>query len=102
MSRAPAATSTTVLTSRATAVVGTQRTLALRTAPSPPPVQPSVDAAQGRKRSREVTATEASGEAVVVEAMAEGAVVEPPRKRLLLVLFEGEEEEAPSAIVSVP
>ncbi|PQM38209.1 hypothetical protein Pyn_07767 [Prunus yedoensis var. nudiflora] len=63
-------------------------------------------AAQGRKRSREVMATEAAHEAEVAEtvaeagkgaqaigAMAEEEVVEPPRKRLLFVLLEGENEE---------
>ncbi|PQM42766.1 uncharacterized protein Pyn_37836 [Prunus yedoensis var. nudiflora] len=55
-----------------------------------------VSVAQGRKRGREVRATEAaivSVETQATDAMAEGEVVEPLRKRLLLVLSEGEDEE---------
>lgn len=67
------------------------------------------------KRSREVAATEASREVEVAEAVAnasegaqateariEAAVAEPPRKRVLLILSEGEDvEEAPPATVNL-
>ncbi|PQQ03223.1 uncharacterized protein Pyn_12850 [Prunus yedoensis var. nudiflora] len=93
--RAPAAASTTVPASRATAGVATPRTLVLMTMPSPLPVRPSVDVAQGRKRGREAAGTEATaGEAVQAESTAvEEEVPELPRKRLLLILSEGEDEE---------
>ncbi|PQQ12010.1 uncharacterized protein Pyn_23134 [Prunus yedoensis var. nudiflora] len=113
-SRVPAAASITTPPPKATIVVTMPRTLALKTIPSPPPVRSSD--AVGRKRSREVTTTEVVREAEVAEVVAEvgdgvqaaGTAVEEEftelsRKRLLLVLSEGDdEEEAPPATDEVP
>ncbi|PQQ12738.1 uncharacterized protein Pyn_05108 [Prunus yedoensis var. nudiflora] len=92
---------------------GAKDPLAHRTMPStaPLPARPSTAVAPSRKRSREVAATGTPREAEVAEATAdasegtqaaeaktEAAVVELPRKRILLILSEGEdEEEAPPA-----
>ncbi|CAL2230066.1 unnamed protein product [Prunus armeniaca] len=95
----------------ATTVVGARRTLAHRTVPSPPLVLSSIFLsfvanfilsleAPGHKRSREAAITEtAAVEAVPVgSAAAEVEVPELPRKRVLLILSEGEdEEEVPTA-----
>ncbi|CAL2259370.1 unnamed protein product [Prunus armeniaca] len=119
--------STATPSSRATTVVGARRTLAHRTVPSPPLVRPGPAASEyrfsrilssiflsfvanfvlsleapGRKRSREATITEtAAAEAVLVgSAAAEVEVPEPPRKRVLLILSEGEDkEEVPPAVL---
>ncbi|PQQ15689.1 uncharacterized protein Pyn_09281 [Prunus yedoensis var. nudiflora] len=83
-----AVTSTATPSSRAMAVVRARKTLAHRIVPSPPSVRPS--AAVDNTEAAAVKATTA--ESVAVEAEAS----ERPRKRVLLVLSEGEdEEEAP-------
>ncbi|PQQ01245.1 hypothetical protein Pyn_32243 [Prunus yedoensis var. nudiflora] len=122
-SRASAAASTTIPALRATTAVATPRNLALRIVPSPPPIRPSaavdkylpfyalfnisdlcltlfIFIAPGRKRGREAAGTWATvGEVVQAETVAaEEEVPEPSRKRLLLVLSEGkDEEEVPPA-----
>ncbi|PQM36728.1 uncharacterized protein Pyn_17267 [Prunus yedoensis var. nudiflora] len=80
---------------KAPAVVGTPKTLAHRTVPSPSPVRPSAAVAPGRKRSREAVIFEAAAaEAVQTRSAAvEVEVSEPLRKRLLLILSEGEDKE---------
>ncbi|CAL8089477.1 unnamed protein product [Prunus armeniaca] len=90
LARATIVTSTAAPTSRAPAMVGAQKTLEHRTVPSAPPARPIAPIAPGRKKDREALSTEAApAESVAVET----AVLERPRKRVLLVLSEGEDEE---------
>ncbi|CAL8085294.1 unnamed protein product [Prunus armeniaca] len=93
--RAAIVTSTEAPTPRAPAAVGARKTLEHRTVPSAPPVRPiaAVEAS-----STEAAAAEAApAESVTVET----AMLEGPRKRVLLVLSKAEdEEEVPSVIVS--
>ncbi|CAL2255297.1 unnamed protein product [Prunus armeniaca] len=70
------------------------------TVPSSLPARPIAADAQGRKRGRETSSTEAAVIAAVTAetVMVETAALERPRKRVLLDLSEDEdEEEAPSA-----
>ncbi|CAL2230113.1 unnamed protein product [Prunus armeniaca] len=90
LARATIVTSTAAPTSRAPAMVGAQKTLEHRTVPSAPPARPIAPIAPGRKKDREALSTEAApAESVAVET----AVLERPRKRVLLVLSKGEDEE---------
>ncbi|CAL9011514.1 unnamed protein product [Prunus brigantina] len=101
--RPAAAALTAASTPRAPAVTGARKTLAHRTVPSTSPARPVAAAAPGRKRGREVLNIEAA----VVEVMpaesvvAETASSECPKKKVLLDLSEGEdEEEAPLVAAS--
>ncbi|CAL8169236.1 unnamed protein product [Prunus armeniaca] len=78
--------------------MGVRKTLAHRTMPSAPLARLIAVVAPGRKRDREASSTEAAlAESVAVEM----AVLERPRKKVLLVLSEAEdEEEIRSMIVS--
>ncbi|CAL2259843.1 unnamed protein product [Prunus armeniaca] len=71
--------------------------------PSAPPARPIIAVSPGRKKDREASNTGAAAvEAVTAEGVAiETAVLERPRKMVLLVLSEAEdEEEVPPGIVS--
>ncbi|CAL2277542.1 unnamed protein product [Prunus armeniaca] len=96
--RATVVTSAAAPSPRAPAVVGAQKTSAHRTVPSAPPARPIAAVALGRKRDREASNIgAATAEGVAVEM----AVLERPRKRVLLVLSEAEDEkEVPPKIVS--
>ncbi|CAL2239696.1 unnamed protein product [Prunus armeniaca] len=103
LARAAIVTSIAAPTSRAPVVVWARKTLAHRTVPSAPPTRPIAAVALGRKRGQEASSTEAAAveaapaESVVVET----AMLERSRKRVLLVLSEGEdEEEVPPVIMS--
>ncbi|CAL9001133.1 unnamed protein product [Prunus brigantina] len=83
--------------------MGARKTLAHRTVPSTPPVRPVAAVAPGRKRGREALHIEAAAVEVVLaeSVVAETASSERPRKKVLLDLSEGEdEEEAPPADAS--
>ncbi|CAL2255598.1 unnamed protein product [Prunus armeniaca] len=101
--RAAVGTSTAAPTPRAPAVAGAQKASAHRVVPSAPPARPIAAVTPGRKRDREAPNTGAAAvEAATAEGVAgETAVLERPRKRVLLVLSEAEdEEEVPLGIVS--